>query len=180
MVYLFLADGFEEMEAICPIDLLRRVQVPLTVVGVEGRTITGSHNVPVVCDKTAGEISSFEDMEMVVLPGGPGITRLEQSPVVQKALDWAEENGLWIAAICAAPSILGHRGMLKGKEAVCYPGYENALEGAVLSDKKVCIDGRMITGRGAGVALDFAMALVQCLKGDSAAQELKEPLQCSR
>ena len=182
MVYIFLAEGFEELEALNPVDVLRRAQIPVTTVGVGAKTITGAHNIPVTCDREIDEIYSFEDMEMVILPGGmPGTVNLENSPAVQKALDWAAENELWIGAICAAPSVLGHKGLLKGKKAICFPGFEQALEGAELSfEESVCIDGHIITAKGAGVALQFALALVKCLKGDAAAQNIRDTMQCSR
>ena len=181
MVYIFLADGFEELEALNPVDVLRRAGVPVTTVGVGNKTVTGSHQIPVTCDKTVEELSSFEDMEMVILPGGmPGTVNLENSPVVQKALEWAAGKELWIGAICAAPSVLGHKGLLKGKRAVCFPGFEDALDGAELSKESVCIAGRIITAKGAGAALEFALALVKCLKGDAASQTIKETMQCSR
>ncbi len=181
MVYIFLADGFEELEALNPVDVLRRAGIPITTVGVGNKTAIGSHQIPVICDKTIEELTSFEDMEMVILPGGmPGTTNLENSSGVQKALEWAAEKELWIGAICAAPSILGHKGLLEGKKAVCFPGFEDALTGAKLSTENVCIDGRIITAKGAGAALEFALALVKCLKGDAASQTIKETMQCSR
>jgi len=181
MVYIFLADGFEELEALNPVDVLRRAQIPVTTVGVGGKTVTGSHNIPVICDRTVDEITSFEDMEMVVLPGGmPGTVNLENHPVVQKVLDQAAEKEIWIGAICAAPSVLGHKGLLNGKKAVCFPGFEDALQGAELSQQSVCIDGHIITAKGAGVALPFALTLVKCLKGDAVAQNIGDTMQCSK
>ncbi len=181
MVYIFLADGFEELEALSPVDVLRRAGIPVTTVGVGSRTVTGSHNISVICDTTIDEAGSLADMEMVVLPGGmPGTTNLENNPVVQRALDQAAEKGAWICAICAAPSVLGHKGLLKGKRAVCFPGFEDALEGAALSGDSVCTDGKIITAKGAGAALEFALALARGLKGDAAAQKIKETIQCSR
>lgn len=183
MVYIFLAEGFEELEALSPVDVLRRAEIPVTTVGIGGRTVTGSHGIPVTCDVAAEESSAFDDMEMMILPGGmPGTVNLENSPVVQKALDQAAEKGLWIGAICAAPSVLGHKGLLRGRRAVCFPGFENTLDGAVLSEaeESVCIDGKIVTAKGAGAALEFALALVRCLKGEAAAQKIKETMQCSR
>ena len=181
MVYIFLADGFEELEALSPVDVLRRAGIPVTTVGVGARTVTGSHGIPVTCDTTAGEAAPFGEMEMIILPGGmPGTTNLENSPIVQGALDQAAETGAWICAICAAPSVLGHKGLLRGKQAVCFPGFEEPLEGAALSGENVCVDGRIVTAKGAGVALEFALTLVSCLKGDAAARKIKETMQCSR
>ena len=178
MVYVFFADGFEELEALSPVDVLRRAGVAVTTVGVGSRQITGSHQIPILCDTTA-DVLKPEDMEMIILPGGmPGTTNLEASPDVMSVLDKAVTEGKWIAAICAAPSILGHRGLLKGKKAICFPGFEEALEGAELSKEPVCIDGNIITAKGAGVALEFALTLVACLKGEETAQNLKETMQC--
>lgn len=182
MVYVFFADGFEELEALSPVDVLRRAGIAVTTVGVGGRRITGAHQIPVVCDAAAEEVSP-EELEMVVLPGGmPGTVNLEASPVVMSFLDKALAEDKWIAAICAAPSILGHRGLLRGKEAICFPGFEDALEGAALSDKPVCVDktggSKIVTAKGAGVALEFALTLVACLKGEEAARALKESMQC--
>lgn len=181
MVYIFLADGFEELEALSPVDVLRRAGVPVTTVGVGSRIVTGSHNIPVTCDTTVDEAGAFADMEMMVLPGGmPGTANLENNSVVQRTLAQAAEKGAWICAICAAPSILGHKGLLKGKRAVCFPGFEDALEGAELSEEGVCTDGRIVTAKGAGTALEFALTLAGCLKGDAVAKKLKETMQCSR
>lgn len=178
MVYVFFADGFEELEALSPVDVLRRAGVSVTTVGVGSRQITGAHQIPILCDTTTEELQ-ISDPEMIVLPGGmPGTTNLEASAVVMSALDKALAEGKWIAAICAAPSILGHRGILKGKKAICFPGFEDALEGAALSKEPVCIDGNIITAKGAGVALEFALTLVACLKGKEAARTLKETMQC--
>lgn len=181
MVYVFFANGFEELEALSPVDVLRRAGVSVTTVGVGSRQIIGSHNIPVICDTTTDEVKP-EDIEMVVLPGGmPGTTNLEASPVVMSFLDKALVQDKWIAAICAAPSILGHRGLLKGKEAICFPGFEGALEGAILSDQPVCVDmngSKIVTAKGAGVALEFALTLVACLKGKDAMRELKGSMQC--
>ena len=178
MVYVFFADGFEELEALSPVDVLRRADVAVTTVGVGKRQIIGAHQIPILCDTSTEELL-LEDFDMIVLPGGmPGTTNLEASSVVMSVLDKAVAEKKWIAAICAAPSILGHRGLLKGKNAICFPGFENALEGAALSVEPVCIDGNLITAKGAGVALEFALTLVACLKGEETACKLKGSMQC--
>ena len=178
MVYIFFADGFEELEALSPVDALRRAGVSVTTVGVGSRQIIGAHQIPILCDTATDELDA-EDLEMIVLPGGmPGTTNLEASSVVMSVLDKALADGKWIAAICAAPSILGHRGILKGKKAICFPGFEDALEGAELFAEPICVDGNIITAKGAGVALEFALTLVACLKGKDAARVLKETMQC--
>ena len=179
MVYVFLAEGFEEMEALAPIDLLRRVGVEVTTVGVGGKLIKGAHGVGFTADSD-GEDLDFSDVDCVVLPGGmPGTTNLDASPMVEACLMKAAEKNALIAAICAAPSVLGHKGLLKGKKATCFPGFEEDLLGALHTGAPVEKDGNIITARGAGVALDFALALVAELKDETAAKELRESLQCA-
>lgn len=179
MVYVFLAEGFEEMEALAPIDLLRRVGVEVTTVGVGGKLIKGAHGVGFTADSD-GEGLDFSDVDCVVLPGGmPGTTNLDASPMVEACLMKAAEKNALIAAICAAPSVLGHKGLLKGKKATCFPGFEEDLLGALHTGAPVEKDGNIITARGAGVALDFALALVAELKDETAAKELRESLQCA-
>ena len=179
MVYVFLAEGFEEMEALAPIDLLRRVGVEVTTVGVGGKLIKGAHGVGFTADSD-GEGLDFSDVDCVVLPGGmPGTTNLDASPMVEICLMKAAEKNALIAAISAAPSVLGHKGLLKGKKATCFPGFEEDLLGALHTGAPVEKDGNIITARGAGVALDFALALVAELKSETAAKELRESLQCA-
>lgn len=173
MVYLFLANGFEEIEALCPLDLLRRAGVEVTTVGVGGDMIRGSHGITVQADLPD---TMFADAtpEMVILPGGmPGSKNLDASRTVDMALKAAVRNDAFIGAICAAPFVLGKRGLLAGKEAICYPGFENELTGAVISDKRVVRDGKFITAAGMGVALEFGLALVEALKGEQVAEELR-------
>lgn len=160
MIYVFLADGFEETEALAPVDLLKRTGKEVITVGVTGNVVTGSHGIQVIAD--TNEISLDDSLEMIVLPGGmPGTLNLEKSQCVQNAIDYCVLNNKFIGAICAAPSILGHKGLLKGKKAICYPGFESHLEGAVISDNSVEEDGIFITARGAGVAIDFGLKLVE-------------------
>ena len=173
MIYMFLANGFEEVEALCPLDLLRRAGLDVKTVGVGGKQITGSHGITVVADLCECEFNDA-DSTAVILPGGmPGTTNLDASPVVHRALDCAHKNGALIAAICAAPMILGKRGDLRGKEAICYPGFEKYLDGATVSSKKVAVDGRIITAAGMGAALDFGLALVSALCSPEKADELR-------
>lgn len=160
MIYVFLADGFEETEALAPVDLLKRAGKEVITVGVTGNVVTGSHGIQVIAD--TNEISLDDSLEMIVLPGGmPGTLNLEKSQCVQNAIDYCVLNNKFIGAICAAPSILGHKGLLKGKKAICYPGFESHLEGAVISDNSVEEDDIFITARGAGVAIDFGLKLVE-------------------
>lgn len=174
MVYMFLAEGFEEIEALCPLDLLRRAGVDIKTVGVGSKTVTGAHGISVLADMTDGELSDFS-ADMIILPGGmPGTLNLDASGAVHKAIDVALENGSYIAAICAAPSILGGRGILCGKEAICYPGFEEKLVGAEISSRRVAVDGKIITAAGMGVALDFGLVLVEILCGKEKADSLRK------
>lgn len=185
MVTVFLAEGFEEMEALAPIDLLRRAGIPVqtaavgTDTGVHGgRIATGSHGVSFLCDTTAAQIEP-ETMEMIVLPGGKkGTENLDRSPIVDRLLAYADQHGIWVGAICAAPSILGKRGLLDGRQATSYPGFEPA--GAVYTGAPVVVDGKYVTARGAGVCLEFALQLITCLKGQEAAQAVKDEIQCQK
>ena len=153
MIYVFLANGFEEVEALAPVDMLRRAKQEVTTVGVTGKIVTGSHHIPVTADITAEELQIGGDMDMIVLPGGmPGTLNEEASPVVQAVIDYCVANDRWIGAICAAPSILGHKGVLNGKTATCYTGFEKELTGAEIGSDGVIRDGKIITARGAGVA----------------------------
>ena len=174
MVYMFLANGFEEIEALCPLDLLRRAGVEVTTVGLNGaETVMGAHGICVHADLPD---TMFLDSrpEMIILPGGmPGSKNLDESRVVDTALRAASANGAFLAAICAAPMVLGHRGYLKNKTAVCFPGFEGELDGATVSDKRVVRDGNVITAAGMGVALDFGLELVAALKGKDAAEQLR-------
>ncbi len=178
MVYLFLADGFEEVEALTPLDMLRRAQVPVTTVGIGGEYIGGAHDIVVKADISAAEID-FNNLTAVILPGGmPGTLNLEKSDDVQCAIAYAMENDLTVAAICAAPSILGHSGYLKGRKATCFPGFENDLLDAELSDEPLVWDGNILTAKGAGVALDFAFELVKHLVSDEKSAEIRGAIQC--
>ena len=174
MVYLFLAEGFEEIEALCVLDLLRRAGVETKTVGVTGKTVSGSHNIPVVCDVTENEININDDFDMIILPGGlPGSDNLHASKVVDAFINKAIENDKLICAICAAPYILGVRGLLKGKKATCYPGFENRLEGAICQDTGVVRDGKIITARAMGSATDFALEIIEALLGKEAREKIR-------
>lgn len=171
MVYVFLADGFEECEALIPVDILRRGGLNVQTVGVGGKTVSGSHGIPVVCDLTEDEAAT-DGLKAIVLPGGmPGTLNLEKNKTVQQFIDFAAQKGLIIGAICAAPSILGHKGLLKGKKATCFPGFEKDLVGAEFSDVPTVRDGNIITAFGAGAAFDFGFELLAEVTGDKATAE---------
>ena len=174
MVYVFLADGFEEIEALAPVDILRRGGIEVKTVGIGSKTVTGSHNISVLCDLPENEVD-FYSIEAVVLPGGmPGTLNLEKSITVNKAIDFACKNGKIIGAICAAPSILGKKGLLSGKNATCFPGFEKYLSGARVLDTPVVRDGEIITSCGAGAALEFGFCLLAALKDEPAADKLRQ------
>lgn len=173
MIYMFLANGFEEVEALCPLDLLRRAGLAVTTVGVGGDMILGSHGIAVQAD-IPDTLYRDSKPEMIILPGGmPGTRHLDEAKSVDAALRAAESCGAYLAAICAAPMVLGKRGYLEGREATCFPGFEEYLLGATLSEKRVVRDGRIVTAAGMGVALEFGLALVALLKGEDAADALR-------
>ena len=174
MIYMFLANGFEEVEALCPLDLLRRAGLEVTTIAVGGgETVVGSHGIAVQAD-IPDTLYRDARPDMIILPGGmPGTRNLDESRVVDSALRAAAACDAPIAAICAAPMVLGKRDLLVGKRAICFPGFEQYLNGATVAAERVVRDGKVITGAGMGVALDFGLALVAALRGDEAAAALR-------
>lgn len=177
MIYLFLAHGFEETEAIVPIDLLRRAGKDVKTVTISHNSkVSGSHGILVTADKRLGDIS-LDDMEMIILPGGmPGTLNLNFSDPLECVIDYAIKNNKYIGAICAAPSVLGNKGLLEGKKVTCYPGFEDRLRGAEVVNKSVVVDGKLITARGAGVATEFGLALVEALCGKEKRDEIAKSI----
>jgi len=172
MLYMFLANGFEETEALTPLDLIRRAGIEIKTVGVGGRMIAGSHGIIVAADVIDTELD-VSDMSGVILPGGmPGTKNLDASPVVENALRTAYDSDMLICAICAAPSVPGKRGMLAGRRAVCFPGFEQFLTGAENTKARVEHDGRFITAVGMGAALEFGLEIVGAVKGEETAKSL--------
>lgn len=173
--YLFLADGFEEMEAITPIDVLRRAEIEVVSVAISDRkVVVGAHGISILADALFVE-QNFEDATVLVLPGGmPGTKHLAAHQGLKKLLEQHTLQGRMIAAICAAPSILGKMDLLKGEEAVCYPGFENQLLGATICDAKVVQSGAIITAKGAGVAVQFSLKIVASLKGEAVANQVAD------
>lgn len=176
MVYVLLADGFEEVEAIEPIDILKRGGVEVTTVGVTGKVVTGAHGIPVTADIEINEVDG-DDMELLMLPGGAGHELLDASNAVHALISYAVANGKFVSAICAAPSILGKKMLLEGKKATCFPGYEKYLYGATVVPDKAVIDGKFITGKGAGAAGEFGFAMLSVLKDKATADKIKEIMQ---
>ena len=177
MIYVFFADGFEEVEALATVDVLRRAGLDVKTVGVTGATVSGSHSIPVVCDVCISDIEPDSSVDAVVLPGGmPGTLNLEADEKVNAFIDYAYANDKFVCAICAAPSILGKKGLLDGKEAICFPGFEEYLYGAKISDKSVCADGKIITAKACGVALKFGKVIAEQFIGTQKADALWESL----
>lgn len=166
--YVFLANGFEEMEATYPISILRFVGIEVVVVSVETeKCVVGSHGIKIDADVLFYE-NSFTDADIIIIPGGqPGTERLDSFEPLKKIITYYAENRA-IAAICAAPSILGKMNLLQGRNATCYPGYEDELNGAIISKSKVVTDGNIITAAGPGVAKEFSLEIVKCLGDDNA------------
>ncbi len=186
MVYILLGDGFEEAEALCAADLLRRGNAEVSLTGLgEGPAVTGAHGITVCSDRKAGDVT-LKDGDMLVLPGGlGGVMSMEASePAMALIRQAAESDRIWLCAICAAPTLLARAGLLrKGTQAVCYPGMEDALtQAGVLAqmDQSVVEDGSLITGRAPGSAFDFGLKLVEVLKGPEAARQVQAGLHYSR
>lgn len=177
MVYLFLAEGFEEIEALAPVDFLRRAGVPVTTVAVgDALSVRGAHGIEVRADVLLSQ-TDCSDGDMIVLPGGmPGTTHLDECPSMDEILASASARGSYLAAICAAPMVLGKRGYLNGKSAVCYPGFESELAGASISASAVVRDGTVITAKSAGVAWQFAYRLAEALVGTQVAERVRTSL----
>lgn len=172
MVYILLAPGFEEAEALVPADLLRRADIETALVSIGEQTVVGSHRITVQADLTLDQVE-LDKAEMVVLPGGGvGVKNLGACPAVEALVREAARRNLWVAAICAAPTLLSRWGLLEGKNAVCYPAMTDQLTGARLSENKAVKDGRFITGQAAGAAYEFGAALIEALLDRAAADKV--------
>ena len=181
MFYCFLAEGFEEIEAITTVDILRRAGIEIKTVCVNDDSLTavGAHNIPVVCDMNIADCIADDSLQGVFLPGGmPGTTNLDESKSVRELIAYCADKDKYLFAICAAPSVFGHMGLLEDKKATCYPGFESELTGALYSQMPAVKDGRIITGKGPGVTIDFAMMIVEELLGKNKAEELMSGMQC--
>lgn len=167
MVYVILADGFEEVEALCPVDVMRRAGIEVTTVGISGKSATGAHGIRVECDVTADDAGDMSDAEALVFPGGmPGAANIDGYHRTDEWISSVIGNGGYVAAICASPMILGKRGYLRGRRAVCFPGFEEYLEGAhLVPDADAVRDGEFITSRCMGTAFPFALEIVEALRG---------------
>ena len=177
MVYMFLGTGFEETEAIAPLDLLRRAEIPVMTVGLNGKIIYGSHGIGVESDISIGEMD-LTDLDMIVLPGGlGGVASIRSCPEALDAVRFAWNNGKFVAAICAGPTVLADLGITNGKHATCYPGCENGMADAIMAENAPCIrDGRLITGTSAGCAIPFGLMLIEALKGTETSQRIAKQI----
>ena len=178
MIYVFLANGFEEIEALAPVDFLLRAGVEVKTVGVSGGFCRGAHGINVEADILLEDVVLDENVQGIILPGGmPGAENLNNSEEVQKAIDYCAANNRIIGAICAAPFILGRCGLLEGKNATCFPGFEDELKGAKLVESGVIIDGNIVTAKGAGVAWEFGAAICSIITGEDKALQILRGIQ---
>ena len=176
MVYMLLGTGFEETEAIAPLDLLRRAGAQIATVGINGKIITGSHGIPVTADIELEEMD-LDAMDMIVLPGGlGGVNSIKACPKALEAVRYAYDNGKFVAAICAGPTILAQLGITDGKNATCYPGCEAQMGSANMVNAAAVTDGKVITGTSAGCAIPFGLALIKALKGKDAADAIAKQI----
>ncbi|MDW7659805.1 MAG: DJ-1/PfpI family protein [Bacillota bacterium] len=165
MVVVFFAEGFEEVEALATVDVLRRAKIEVKMIGIHEKLVRGSHGISVEMDGGFEDIGSIDNVQCIVLPGGiPGATNLKASAKVGEWLKKAESNGKYVAAICAAPIVIGHFGIMEGKKFTCYPSFEKELPNHLHIPESVVTDGKLITAKGVGVALDFGLEIVKHLK----------------
>ena len=177
MVYMLLGTGFEETEAIAPLDLMRRAGIDVLTVGLNGKTIYGGHNIGIEADITIDQMD-LTDLEMIVLPGGlGGVASIRACQQAMDAISFAKENGKYTAAICAGPTVLADLGITDGKNATCYPGCESGMGNATIAQDVPCVqDGTVITGTSAGCAIPFGLALIKALKGEDAANTIEKQI----
>ncbi len=176
-IAVHLAEGFEEVEAITIIDVLRRADLKVTTVSISGKKqVTGSHQITIIADQLFEE-TDYEVFDMIILPGGmPGSKNLDKHEGLKQQIKSFHQEGKRIGAICAAPLVLGNTGILKNKEAVCYPGYENYLTGAKIKSDPVAVSENIITGRGVGAALKFSLKIVEQLESKEKADKLAKAM----
>ena len=177
MVYMLLGTGFEETEAVSPLDLLRRAGVEVKTVGVTGKIVYGSHKIGIEADITIDQLD-LNDLEMIILPGGlGGVASARASKEALNALSWAWNNGKYVAAICAGPTVLADLGITDGKHATCFPGCEEQMGSALMAENAAAVtDGRLITGTSAGCAIPFGLELITALKGKEMAEKIAKQI----
>lgn len=177
MIYMLFEDGYEEVEAIAVIDVLRRADIEVKLVGMKDEIMTSAHGVKLVMDMVFDEEEIMKDAQMILLPGGqPGTDNLNKNEDVIRLLKAVDSKNAFIGAICAAPTVLDQNGILKGKRITCYPTYESKIQNGVVTGEDTWVDGNIITGRGVGVALDFGLKIVEVLKGKGISQKLREAM----
>lgn len=178
MVYVFLADGFEEIEALCPVDLMRRADISVTTVSIsESKTVVGSHNIRVEADTVMSKLRIDELPELILLPGGmPGALNLSKDARLIELIRTSYAAGSKLGAICAAPFILGELGLLEGRSATCYPGFESQLRGAYVSGKRVVTDGGITTAIGMGASVQFGIELIRVLRGAELSEKIADAI----
>jgi len=177
MVYMLLGTGFEETEAVAPLDLLRRAGVEIQTVGVTGKIVYGSHNIGIEADITIDQMD-LTALEMIILPGGlGGVASARASKEALKALRFAWDNGKYVAAICAGPTVLADLGITDGRNATCFPGCEDQMGNAIMARASAAVtDGKLITGTSAGCAIPFGLALITALKGQAMAEKIAKQI----
>ena len=177
MVYMLLGTGFEETEAIAPLDLLRRAGVQILTVGINGKTVCGSHGIGIETDITLEELD-LTNLEMVIIPGGlGGVASVRASKEAMAALAFAWENDKYVAAICAGPTVLADLHITDGKNATCYPGCESGMGNAIVAENAAAVrDGKLITGTSAGCAVKFGLELISALKGEETAKVIADQI----
>ena len=177
MVYMLLGTGFEETEAIAPLDLLRRAGVDVLTVGINGKIVKGSHGIGIEADIELNELD-LTDLEMIILPGGlGGVASIRASKEAMDAVKFAADNGKFTAAICAGPTVLADLGITDGKQATCYPGCENGMGSACMAENMAAVqDGLVITGTSAGCAVPFGLKLIEALKGPETAEAIAKQI----
>lgn len=175
-IAVYFAEGYEEIEALSVVDVLRRADIEVVMVGVSGKSVTSARGITICMDTTI-DVLDHETVDMIVLPGGmPGVSNLENNGLVVQNIKEFKKKDKWLAAICAAPSILGKAGLLIGEKATCYPGYEKYLEQCQYTDEKTVISHKIITSKAAGTALEFAFVLVEVISGKLIADKIKKAM----
>ena len=177
MVYMLLGTGFEETEAIAPLDLLRRAGIDVMTVGINGKIVKGSHGIGIEADIELSQLD-LTDLEMIILPGGlGGVASIRASEAAMDAVKFAADNGKFTAAICAGPTVLADLGITDGKKATCYPGCEDGMGSACMAENEAAVrDGLVITGTSAGCAVPFGLALIEALRGPEAAEKIAKQI----
>ena len=175
MVYMMLGTGFEETEAITPLDLLRRAEIEVLTVGINGKIVYGAHGIGIEADIELPQMD-LTNLDMIILPGGlGGVTSARASKETMEALRFAWDNGKFVAAICAGPTVLADLGITDGLKATCYPGCESGMGSAIILENSAIVrDGHLITGTSAGCAVPFGLGLVEALRGRAVSEEIAQ------